>query len=76
MTMKDFHHQLLLATTGAIAADKLVEGFVAPINFIPKGNEGYMRIYYDVTVNTGEGITKGKITAGIVAGNEGSFQDM
>lgn len=71
-----FSSPTTLATTGAIAADKLVEGFVAPINFIPKGNEGYMRIYYDVTVASGESITKGKITAGIVAGNEGSFQDM
>lgn len=68
-----FSSPTTLATTGAIAAADLVEGFVAPINFIPKGNEGYMRLYYDVT---GSNATAGKITAGIVAGNEGSFQDM
>lgn len=68
-----FSSPTTLATTGAIAAANLVEGYVAPINFIPKGNEGYMRLYYDVT---GSNATAGKITAGIVAGNEGSFQDM
>ncbi len=62
-----------LATTGAIAAATLKAGYVASINFIPKGNKGYLRIYYDVT---GSNATTGKITAGIVAGNEGSYQDM
>lgn len=62
-----------LAETGAIAAATLKTGYVAPINFIPKGNKGYMRLYYDVT---GSNATTGKITAGIVAGNEGSYQDM
>lgn len=62
-----------LAATGAIAAADLKAGYVAPINFIPKGNLGYMRLYYDVT---GSNATAGKITAGIVASNEGSYQDM
>ena len=62
-----------LASTGAIAAATLKAGYVASINFIPKGNLGYMRLYYDVT---GSNATAGKITAGIVAGNEGSFQNM
>lgn len=62
-----------LAETGAIAAATLKEGYVAPINFIPKGNKGYLRLYYDVT---GSNATTGKITAGIVAGNEGSFHNM
>ena len=62
-----------LAETGAIAAASLKAGYVAPINFIPKGNLGYMRLYYDVT---GSNATAGKITAGIVAANEGSYQDM
>lgn len=62
-----------LAETGAIAAATLKAGYVAPINFIPKGNKGYMRLYYDVT---GSNATTGKITAGIVAANEGSYQDM
>ena len=62
-----------LASTGAIAAATLKAGYVASINFITKGNLGYMRLYYDVT---GSNATAGKITAGIVAGNEGSFQNM
>ena len=62
-----------LASTGAIAAADIKAGYVAPINFIPKGNLGYMRLYYDVT---GSNATAGKITAGIVAANEGSYQDM
>ena len=65
-----------LATTGAISASDLVGGYVAPINFIPKGNEGYMRLYYDITAASGSSVSAGKITAGIVAANDGSFQDM
>ena len=61
-----------LVETGAIAAATLKAGYVAPINFIPKGNLGYMRLYYDVTGNSA---TAGKITAGIVAGPDGSYQD-
>lgn len=61
-----------LATTGAVAVADLVEGYVAPINFVPKGNKGYLRIKYTV-VGTA---TAGKVTAGIVEGNDGSFQDM
>lgn len=72
----DFSSPTVLATTGAIAMDKLDEGYVAPINFIPKGNQGYMRLYYDVTLNGSEAITAGKITAGIVAADEGSFHNM
>lgn len=67
-----FSNSVVLATTGAIPQAKLVEGFVAPINYIPKGNLGFMRLSYTVA-GTG---TAGKITAGIVAGNEGSFHDM
>lgn len=61
-----------LATTGAIPLADLKAGYVAPINFIPKGNLGYMRLYYDVTGTA----TAGKITAGIVAANDGSFHNM
>lgn len=68
-----FRSPVDLAATGAIAAADLKAGYVAPINFIPKGNLGYMRLYYDVT---GSNATAGKITAGIVAANEGSYQDM
>lgn len=61
-----------LATTGAIAAATLKKGYTAPINFVPDGNLGYMRLYYDVT---GSNATTGKITAGIVAGKDKSYQD-
>ena len=68
-----FTTPVTLAQTGEIAAADLVAGYVAPINFIPKGNLGYMRLYYDVT---GSNATTGKITAGIVAANEGAFHEM
>ena len=61
-----------LASTGSIAAASLKAGYVAPINFIPKGNLGYLRLYYDVTGNSA---TAGKITAGIVAANGGGFHE-
>ena len=62
-----------LVKTGAIPVASLKAGYVAPINFIPKGNLGYLRLYYDVT---GSSATAGKITAGIVAANEGSYHNM
>lgn len=67
-----FTSPTVLATTGAIPVADLKAGYAAPINFIPKGNLGFLRLYYDVT-----GVaTAGKITAGIVAANEGSYQNM
>ena len=71
-----FSSPTTLATTGAISGSDLVAGYVAPINFIPKGNEGYMRLYYDVTVGSGGSISAGKITAGIVDAIDNSYQDM
>ena len=68
-----FTTPVTLATTGAVAAASLKAGYVAPINFVPKGNLGYLRIYYDVT---GSNATTGKITAGIVAGDSGTWQNM
>lgn len=68
-----FTTPVTLATTGAVAAADLKAGYVAPINFIPKGNLGFLRLYYDVT---GSNATTGKITAGIVAANEGSYHEM
>ena len=73
---ESFSSPTTLATTGPIANNTLVAGYVAPINFVPKGNEGYMRLYYDVTVADGSSISAGKITAGIVAANEGSYHEM
>ena len=51
--------------SATIAAADLTAGKVAPINYIPSGNLGYIRIYYTVT---GSNATAGKITAGVVAG--------
>lgn len=70
-----FSSPTTLATTGAISSSSLTAGYVAPINFIPRGNEGYMRLYYDTTISSGGSITAGKITAGIVAGNSGSWHE-
>lgn len=67
-----FTTPVALAKTGAIAVASLKTGYVAPINFIPKGNLGYLRMKYTV-VGTA---TAGKVTAGIVAGDEGTWQDM
>ena len=55
-----------LAST-TIAAANLTVGKVVPINYIPSGNLGYIRIYYTVT---GSNATAGKITAGVVAGTD------
>ena len=48
-----------------ISASGLTTGKTFPINFIPSGNLGYIRLYYTVT---GSNATTGKITAGVVAG--------
>ena len=61
-----------LEETGAIAAASLKAGYVTSINYLPRGNKGYLRLYYDV-VGTA---TAGKVTAGIVAGDEGSWHEM
>lgn len=70
-----FTSPIVLAET-TIAAASLKAGYVAPINFIPAGNKGFMRVYYDVTLESGGSITKGKFTAGVVAANDNSYQDM
>ncbi len=68
-----FTTPVTLYTSGAIAVSSLKAGYVASINDIPKGNLGYLRMYYTVT---GSNATAGKVTAGVVAANEGSWQDM
>ena len=67
-----FSNAVTLASTGAIALAKLKAGYVAPINFLPKGNLGYMRVKYTV-VGTA---TAGKVTAGLTLGDEGSYHEM
>jgi len=46
----------------------LTKGAESSLNFLPKGNLGYIRLYYDVT---GTAPSTGKILAGIVAGHQG-----
>jgi len=57
--------------SSTLALSDLKAGATFPISYLPKGNLGYMRIKYTV-VGTG---TAGKITAGVVAGNELSWQN-
>jgi hypothetical protein len=46
------------------------------LKYLPKGNEGYMRLYYDVTFKTGvSAATSGKITAGVVDGQPESYHN-
>lgn len=52
---------------------ELTQGAVSAIKFLPKGNLGYMRLFY--TVN-GSAPTKGKIMAGIVDGVQESFHNV
>ncbi len=44
-----------------------------PLNHLPSGCEGYIRLLY---TTTGTQETKGRITAGVTAGNEYSWHDM
>ena len=68
---EEFGEPVELATSGAVAAEDLVAGYTFPINFIPKGNLGYMRLKYTVSGTA----TAGKITAGVVAANGGGFHE-
>lgn len=62
----------LVEQTIALADLKL--GEVANIKFLPKGNLGYMRLYY--TVNGESKPTKGKILAGVADGVQESFHNI
>lgn len=54
--------------TVAVPLASLVAGYVVPIEYVPRGsNERYMRLQYVVA---GTAPTTGKVTAGLVAGNE------
>ena len=69
---EDFSSSATLAETAKIPVADLKAGYKFPINFMPKGNLGYTRLYY-----TAEGTgTAGKIDAGFVAGHDNSYQDM
>lgn len=69
---EEFSEPVALATTGAIAAAELTAGYTFPINFIPKGNLGFMRAKYIVAGTA----TAGAITAGVVASNGGGFHEV
>ena len=71
-TTEDFAEVVTLAETAAIPVAELVAGYKFPINFMPKGNLGYTRLYYTVNGTA----TAGKIDAGVVAGHDNSYQDM
>lgn len=59
--------------SATLAAAALKAGAKFPINVVPSGNDGYMRLYYTVT---GSNATAGKITAAIVDAIDNSYQDM
>ena len=69
---ENFTNPVTLIQSGDVPVAELKAGFKFPINFMPKGNLGYTRLYYTV-VGTA---TKGKIDAGIVACADSGFQDM
>lgn len=52
---------------------KLKKNTVSTIKFLPKGNLGYIRLYYTVT---GTAPTSGAIFAAIVDGSEESFHNI
>lgn len=68
-----FTNPVTLAETAAIPVASLKAGYRFPINYMPKGNLGYTRLYYTVA---GSNATAGKITAGIVAAHDNSYQDI
>lgn len=51
----------------------LKKGNTTSIKFLPKGNLGFMRLYYTVT---GTAPTQGKILAGIVDGTQESYHNV
>lgn len=57
-----------------IAVADLKAGAVSTVKFLPKGNLGFMRLYYTLTGETAP--TKGKILAGIVDGVQESFHNI
>ncbi len=59
-----------------IAADNLTAGTVSNIKFLPKGNLGFMRLYYTLSKSGDLAPTKGSILAGIVDSNQQSFHNV
>lgn len=63
-------------TSSTMNTADLKAGSKFPISFMPKGNLGYMRLYYTPTAETSKTITAGAVTAGVIAGHDNSYQDM
>lgn len=68
---ENFASAKTLASSGAVVAADLKAGYKFSMNVLPKGCKRYNRLKY-VVVGTA---TAGKITAGIVAADDNSFQD-
>ncbi len=71
-TDEDFSESVDLIEQTILLKD-LTKGAVSTIKFLPKGNLGYMRLFYTVTGTTPE---KGKVLAGIVDGTQESFHNI
>ena len=62
---ESFSSATTLAETAAIPVADLAAGYRTTLKYMPKGNEGYTRLYYTVA---GPYATAGKIIAGFVDG--------
>lgn len=69
----DFSSSVDLLESKMLLKD-LTLGAKFPINYLPKGNKGYIRLAYIVGENGPE--TTGKITAGAVASHELSYHEI
>jgi len=67
---ENFSNAVTLASSGAVPAASLTNGYRFPIKFLPSGIKKYLRLYYTVT---GSNASAGKITAGITDGLQESF---
>ncbi len=59
-----FSTPVTLATTAAVPVANLKQGYISSMNYMPKGNLGYIRAYYTVAGTA----TAGKISAGVCLG--------
>jgi hypothetical protein len=71
-TDEEFINPLILAEY-TVLLENLKKGDVIPVKFFPKGNLGYVRLYYAVNGTTP---TTGKILAGIVDSQQESYHNV